>query len=267
MANKIKYALTKFFLHTFGRMSHGVRLCLKEGLTSGKTVDYVYRNQPEGILGIGKIIDQLFLEHPGWEAVRSRRQNLEALLLLAIRSIREKSKPITIVDIASGPAAYILSALKKAGDHDIFAICRDFEERWLIDGAQAAKSWDLERVRFEKGDAFDSAALIQTTPRPNLIVSSGFYDWIIEDEKVKKSLKTIHQALDQGGYLVMTNQAAHPDQEFVQSIFSDFKKSPLRMVMRSKECIHEWLEEVGFRVENTLSDSQGYYTVTKACKA
>lgn len=264
--NNIVPALSKAFFQTIGRTSKGICLCFDEGLTSGKTVDYVYNNKPHGSFLIGKLIDKHFLSHPGWEGVRQRRANLEALVIESILYLRSQKTNISLLDIASGPAAYIISVLEKAGEKDVLALCRDLDNRWLSEGAQAAQAKNLKGVRFERGDAFDAESLLALTPKPNIIIASGFYDWIIDDEAVKKSLSIIHKVLDEKGHFIMTNQTAHPDLEFVEKVFTDFNHQPLKMKMRSENTIHSWLEDAGFKVEKTLSDSKGLYSVTKACK-
>ena len=263
---KINYVLAKFFMKTIGQSSDGLRLCFKYGLTSGKMLDYVYRNQPQGRFLIGRWIDQVFLSNPGWEAVRARRQNLEGLVIEAIDGLRKAKQNVLLLDIASGPADYILSVLEKAGGKDILARCQDYDARWVEEGRQKARARKLNNVEFNQGDAFDRQALLGLSPRPNLVVSSGFYDWFVDDMKIIESIRIVFDMLSPGGYFVLSNQMDHPDLEFTQSVFVDFDGKPLRMTMRSKEKVSRWLEEAGFIVEKTLADTHGYYSVTKAQK-
>lgn len=263
---KAKYAFSRLFFKTIGRTSKGVRLCLDEGLTSGKTLDYIYENNPQGDLLIGKSIDSAFLNHEGWEAVRCRRKHLEYLLTTAVNDLRGQDRLISIVDIASGPASYIISVLERVGEKDVFVCCRDLDSRWLQEGKNKAKRKNITHISFEKGDAFDRNSLLNLYPKPNIIVSSGFYDWINEDQKVKESLGLVFESLEKGGYFILTIQTEHPNLEFVQEVFSDFNHDPLQMTMRSEETIKGWLEEAGFKVETTLKDSKGYYSVFKTVK-
>ena len=143
MSKEIKYFLIRSFMRTVGRLSDGIRLCYQEGLTSGKMLDYIYKNRPSGRMVIGRIIDERFLSDPGWEAVRVRRSNLEMLIIKAIEGLRRQNKNISLVDIASGPAAYIMSVLDKVGGGDIQARCRDFEERWVKEGRRFARARGL----------------------------------------------------------------------------------------------------------------------------
>jgi len=175
-------------------------------------------------------------------------------------------RPVFLVDIASGPALYILSVLEEAGEQNITAYCRDLDERWLRDGAAEARRRGLTNVHFERGDAFDRTALVSLRPQPNLAVSSGFYDWITDDADVERSLAILYEVLEPGGWLVLTNQMAHPNLEFVSRVFVDFNQQPLRMTMRSTQQVRDLLTRTGFVVERALADSWGYYSVMKARK-
>ncbi len=266
MLKKIKYAFYGLMLRTLGQTSDGIKLCFKEGLTSGKMLDYVYRNQPSGSWGIGKLLDRAFLNNAGWEAVRQRRQNLELLLGESIDDLRQRGSTISLLDVASGPGAYILSVLEKKNGTDLLARCRDYDDRWAQEGQAVAHQKKMMNVLFEQGDAFNRSEILALKPKPNLAVASGFYDWFTDDEKIKDSMRIIYDALETNGYFVVSNQASHPDLEFTEAVFLDLRKEPLRMTMRPKEKVNQWLTDMGFTVEKTLQDAQGYYSVTKARK-
>jgi SAM-dependent methyltransferase len=253
-------------MKTIGKLSDGIRLCYQEGLTSGKMLDYVYKNQPSGKWGVGRLMDKRFLDDPGWAAVRTRRKNLETLIMKAIGALKGQKRAVSLVDIASGPGAYIMSVLEQAGEDGITARCRDFEKRWVDEGNRTARMRNLKNIRFEQGDAFDREGFLALEPRPNLAVASGFYDWFNEDEKVKRSIRIVFDTLERGGYFVLSNQCGHPNLEFTEQVFTDFTKNPLRMTMRPKETIHSFLSEAGFEAQETLQDDKQYYSVTLAKK-
>jgi hypothetical protein len=262
----VRAACARLLLRSIGRSSDGIRLCMEHGLTAGKTVDYVYRNQPSGRGWIGRQIDRRFLSDPGWEAVRIRRRNLEQLLREAIRTLHDDGRTVSLLDIASGPAAYILAVWCGWGEPRDFARCCDFDERWLHEGEAEADRLGLRNVKFERGDAFNRDAILALRPSPNLAVASGFYDWITDDELVRRSLEILFAALEPGGFVVLTNQMGHPDLEFVSAVFTDFHHEPLRMKMRPAAQIQQWLTDAGFVTGTTLTDSKNYYSVTSARK-
>ncbi len=266
LARRVKIAVARALIGRVGHLSDGIRLCCEHGLTAGKVTDYVYRNQPSGRGLIGTLIDRRFLATPGCESTRVRRRHLEKLLAEAIGELRNSGRAVSLLDVASGPALYILSVVQQIGEHDMVACCRDLEERWLSEGRAEALRRGLHHIRFEQGDAFDRDAVLAVRPRPNVIVSSGFYDWMGEDEAVRRSLELIFEALEPGGFVIVTNSMAHPNLELVSAVFTDFRRHPLRMKMRQASQMHGWLEEIGFVVQRALVDSWGYYSVTKAHK-
>ena len=253
--------LTKILFRSFGRLSDGMTLCFKEGLTSGKMLDYVYRNKPSGKGFLGKWIDKRFLSHPGWEAVRMRRQSLEKLL---IEAMQERKGPIKMIDIASGPASYVLSVLKTTDKSDVQAMCQDLDPRWIEEGRKAAAAAGLKNVTFREANAFDGDILSRY--KPNIAISSGFYDWINDASEIQDSIRSVFKALMPSGAFVLTIQTDHPNLALAQTIFSDFNKKPLQMTMRSADEMAEWLQLAGFQVEKTVRDPYGYYAVFKARK-
>ena len=264
--NNLRFALAKIFIKIIGQTSDGIRLCFQEGLTSGKMLDYVYRNHPQGRFIIGKFIDKIFLNDSGWRAVRTRRKNLEMLLVDAVENLRKEKASVFLVDIASGPADYVLSVLEKVQGNDVQAFCQDYEARWVEEGKRKARERCIKNVRFQQGDAFNRVALLKIIPRPNIVVASGFYDWFTDDAKIIESIKIVFDMLGPGGYFVLSNQMAHPNLEFTQEVFTDFNHKPLQMKMRPCEKVSQWLREIGFNIDKVLMDDQGYYSVFKAFK-
>ena len=263
---RLQWNLMRLLLRTVGRSSDGIRLCLDHGLTAGTTLDYVYRNQPSGRGWLGRSFDRAYLESPGWQAVRERRANLEALLAEALLAVRAQGRPVSLLDVASGPGAYVLAVLERVGPEGIFARCRDLDPAGLAEGRAAAARRGFQQVCFEQGDALDRESIVRISPRPNVAVASGFYDWINEDDLVRRSIAIVSEALEPGGFFVVTNQVAHPDLAFVTAVFTDHHHQPLRMKMRQAAVIESWLTAAGLTIETTRSDRHGYYSVTRARK-
>ena len=263
---RLQWGAMRLLLRTAGRSSDGIRLCLDHGLTAGTTLDYVYRNQPSGRGWLGRTFDRAFLESPGWQAVRDRRANLEALLAEAVQEVRAQGRAVSLLDVASGPGAYVLAVLKRVGAEGAVARCRDLDPAGLEEGRAAAARAGLTQVTFEQGDALDREAILRIAPRPNVAIASGFYDWITDDEIVRRSIDIVAEALEPGGFFVVTNQSAHPDLAFVSAVFTDHHHQPLRMKMRQAATIEFWLTSAGLTIDATRSDRHGYYSVTRARK-
>ena len=263
---RLDHRLARAFLRRVGPLSDGLALCFAEGLTSGRMLEYVYENRPRGRHVIGRWIDAQFLASPGWQAVRERRALLETLLERAVESRRRESGSATLVDIASGPAGYVLAVLGRMGPDGVTARCRDLDDRWLVRGRERAAALGLRHVTFEHGDALDRDSLLALSPRPDVAVSSGFYDWITDDAMVRRSIGIVSEMLPPGGRFVLTHQTANPDLAFLNTVFTDFRHTPLIMKMREVATVHGWLSEAGFVIDDLRSDVRHYYAVTTARK-
>ncbi len=262
---KLQLAVMKVLLRTLGRTSDGIRIAFEHGLISGVMLEYVYRNQAGGSWLIGKWIDRAYLDHLGWQVIRARKANLEGLLARAIEGVRDTVGEPRVLDVAAGPSRYLLEVLSRDGMEDVIAVARDVDEEALGKGRANAKQMGLdERVRFEVGDALDRDSLATVQPAPNVVVSSGFYDWITEDDLIRKSMALIAERLPAGGYFVFTNQSGHSDLEMAEALFLDLKGQPLRMTTRPPATMNGWAEEAGFEVLATLSDEHGHYSATLA---
>jgi len=264
MFKKIQSAFLIFFIKTLGRLSTGIRMCFEYGLTSGRMLEYIYEDRAQGKFFIGRIIDRIYLNHPDWQAVRERKDNVKNYIKEVVFDNRKENIPTVILDIAAGYARYILEALREAGQENTEVICLDTEPKYKEEVSNIFRKEGFS-LRYENRSAFDKDFILTLRP-PKLIISSGFYDWLIEDNLVENSIKDVYEVLPDGGYFVLTGQGKHPDLELVSKAFSDFRREPLRMKMRSVEQITGFLEKVGFKEITHKSDRWGYYYAIRGRK-
>ena len=111
LGEKIYYSIQKFSMRTFGFLSKGMSLGLKYGFDSGISLDYIYKNQANGKLLIGKLIDRFYLNQVGWAGVRVRKKNLLALIEEKINSLGEEN--VKISDVAGGTGNYLFDIKEK----------------------------------------------------------------------------------------------------------------------------------------------------------
>jgi len=254
-------------IKTIGRLSKGLNISSEHGLTSGLMLDYIYENKSHGKFIIGKFLDRIFLNNVSWKAIRQRKQNLKEQIKLAIGENRARGENTVILDVAAGPAQYLIDVMSEVGEDGVFAVCQDIDEKWMASGREKAGEAGLKNIRFEKSDAFDIDTLSSVSPRPNVIVASGLYDWIMNDELVKKSLKLCCSVLDDDGTIIFTNQAGNRQMNLVHKAFLDFNKEPLRMKTRSPETLNGWAMEAGFKdIIATVMDRWGFYSVARIKK-
>ena len=260
---KLRIAMTKLLVKTVGKLSDGISISFRYGFTSGKMLDYVYRNKPSGRTFLGKLIDRIYLSHIGWRSIRIRKANLERELKKSIKRVLSRNGEASILDIASGPARYIIDTLSETGGARVKATCMDVDRRWIEEGGKKARELKLSNVNFKKGNAFDNACFGEN---PDIVVSSGFYDWITDNRKVLDSMEIIYRNMKHGGYFIFTNQCGHCDLEMVKEIFVDFNNNPLNMVTRSTQIMNSWAEKAGFRIIESVTDPWHYYSITLAYK-
>jgi hypothetical protein len=258
--------LGKLAINTLGQTSEGIRLVTTLGLTSGVMLDYIYQNQPHGRFIVGRWVDKIYLSHRAWEDVRIRKNNLVEYLVEAISVQRSMKQLPVIVDVAAGSAGYILDVKSREEMEDVIVTCRDLDTQALERGKHNADIRGITGILFTTGDALNPESLALITPKANIAVSSGFYDWINEDDVVKKSMTLIYDILPSDGCFLFTNQARHVDQEFVQGVFMDLHGKSLRMTMRSATIMNRWAEDAGFKILKTTGDIKFNYSVTLAQK-
>jgi alpha-beta hydrolase superfamily lysophospholipase/phosphatidylglycerophosphate synthase len=263
------WRLTRAGLRLSGAFSEGVRLGHKTGFDSGSTLDYVYRNQPAGRFGIGRLIDRNYLDAIGWRGIRQRKLSVEELIGEAIRRLREAGEPVRIVDIAAGHGRYVLDAIAAqsggvAAVGDI--LLRDYSDINVEQGCALILSRGMEHAaRFEKGDAFDAESLAALDPAPTLAVVSGLYELFGDNDMVGRSLGGLGRAVRPGGYLVYTGQPWHPQLEFIARALTSHRAGTAWVMRRRSQAeLDELVRNAGFEKISQRIDQWGIFTVSLA---
>jgi len=260
----IGYRLFGVFLRTLGRLSAGIRLGWETGFNSGRTLDYVYRNQPVGITPLGRLIDRQYLNGIGWRGIRIRRRLLQGAVQHAIERTHASKGCVHIVDIAAGAGRYLLETVKRCESLRVTAELRDMEPANLEAARVLAGSLGLPGVGFVKGDAFDQSALAALAPRPDVAVVSGFYELFPDNTKVLRSLRGLAHAIPEGGTLIYTNQPWHPQLELIARGLSDWDGKPWIMRRRTQAEMDDLVRAAGFEKLSMEIDPWGMFTVSLA---
>ena len=124
------FSLTKQVMFSLGRISNGIDVGVKTGFDSGAMLDYVYQNQAQGKYGVGKLIDRVYLDSPGWKGIRVRGHHIEKSLSRVIGELKsvDQTNQIKLVEIATGQGHYMLNGLAQADALDAEVLLRDFDE-------------------------------------------------------------------------------------------------------------------------------------------
>lgn len=259
MFENLKIEILKIIVNTFGGLSDGISLAQKEGFTSGKMLDYIYKNEAHGRMFIGKILDSIYINHPGWQDVRQRKNNLVSNLKDAVNLTLIDKGEVRICDVASGPARYIIETLEGFKNKNVSAEIRDLDSRWLEDASKLAFEKGV-KVDYRVANALKKEDFI-FEKRADIMVASGFYDWFDDIDILKTSMELIHDALPQNGYFVFSVQSGHYALNLTNKIFKDFNNHQLKMVTWDMKVINSLLDKTGFEVIKVRMDENGHYPV------
>jgi hypothetical protein len=263
----VKWRATRAGLRFGGTLSEGIRLGLDTGFDSGSTLDYVYRNEARGKLGIGKLIDRNYIDAIGWRGIRVRREHLRELLRLAATRLRAAGLPVHALDVAAGHGRYVLEALAQGDVRADSIRLRDFSELNVERGRALIAELGAQQIAtFERGDAFDPTVLPALPgPRPTLAVVSGLYELFADNDLVRRSLAGIAAAVPPGGYLAYTGQPWHPQLEFIARALTSHRGGAAWVMRRRSQAeMDQLVAAAGFRKVEQRIDRWGIFTVALA---
>lgn len=265
-AKTVGYALMRAGMGTLGRLSDGMRLGFETGFDSGSTLDYVYRNEAKGRLGIGRLLDRNYLDSIGWRGIRVRKVHVETLIARAMDALRTSGKPVRVLDIAAGHGRYVLESLERSRVKPDSILLRDYSDINVRDGAALIREKGLAGIaRFEHGDAFDAASLAAIAPRPTLAIVSGLYELFPDNALVERSLSGLARCVEPGGYLVYTGQPWHPQLELIARTLTSHRGHAAWVMRRRTQAeMDQLVEAAGFAKLDQLVDEWGIFTVSLA---
>lgn len=260
------WALGRASIRLGGYLSRGIQLGAETGFDSGSTLDYVYRNQPDGSTAIGRAIDRTYLQSIGWRGIRARKVHVEELLSDAMRRVAASGSPVRVMDIAAGHGRYVLDAVLGSQVQPASILLRDYSRINVEQGLALIGQKGLTAIaHFEEGDAFDRTSLAQVTPRPNVGVVSGLYELFPDNELVSRSLAGLSEAIPNGGYLVYTGQPWHPQLEMIARTLTSHRQGQAWVMRRRTQAeMDQLVERAGFRKLTQRVDEWGIFTVSLA---
>lgn len=263
----LSYRSLRYGMKVLGTQSTGVRLGFETGFDSGSTLDYVYRNQPQGISALGRLIDKNYLNSVGWKGIRQRKIHLQMLIQQAVARLTEQGSAVRVVDIAAGHGRYVLDALEgEAAVSEI--LLRDYSELNVAKGQEMIASRGMAgRARFEQGDAFNRDELAVLEPRPTLGIVSGLYELFPENGPVRDSLAGLAAAIEPGGILIYTGQPWHSQLKTIAwSLTSHKDGKAWVMRVRTQGEMDALVRDAGFDKCAQLIDEMGIFTVSMAVR-
>lgn len=261
------YAALSFGMKTIGKKSKGMRLGYETGFDSGSTLDYVYRNQPEGYGTLGRIIDRNYLNSVGWRGIRVRKIHIQQMIEQAVKTLQDRNISVRVVDIAAGHGRYVLDALEKQQGVESILL-RDYSDLNVEKGQAMIAERGLSAIaQFQKGNAFDYDSLATLDPAPTLGIVSGLYELFPDNHLIKTSLAGLAAAIPVGGVLVYTGQPWHPQLKTIAYTLTSHQNGiPWMMRVRSQKEMDTLVEQAGFEKCHQVIDEFGIFTVSLAVR-
>ena len=256
--------LTGLALRTVGRTSDCVRLGFERGFDSGEMMDAIYADRPSGRWLIGSWADRIYLGQPGCRGLRARKALLISTLERLIGEQREAGRRPVIVDVAAGPATYLVELLGQDRGADLTALARDRDEHALERGRHLAAGAGIgDRLRYERGDALDEDALVSLDPRPSIVIASGFYELLLDESVIARSMAIARRMLAAGDALVFTTQVAHP-QVAMMAVVPAHDGRPWIIRNRPLPTVESMARAAGFRDVTSEMEPVGIFAVSVA---
>lgn len=259
---RFSYAFQRFMLYRFGSMSDGMRIGLEYGFDSGVTLDHVYKNIPSGMGILGKVFDKNYLESIGWKGIRQRKINLMATIREKINFLRREGKNVKILDIAGGPARYLIELAQEYPDVEI--LVRDYQEQNIFQGQALAHELRLINIRYERVDAFEKNNYDSSVFQPNIVVVSGIFELFESNTLIQNAIDGIISMIESEGFLIYTGQPWHPQLEQIAHVLGNHQKQQWIMRRRSQYELDMLFSKYGFSKEGMRIDNMGIFTVSVA---
>ncbi len=258
----IFYATQRGFIKHFGFLSKGMSIGNRYGFDSGVTLDHVYANKPEGKTFIGKLIDKNYINSIGWRGIRQRKVHLVQSIQTKIERLQKEGKAVHILDIAGGPARYLVEIAK--ANPKVKVHIRDYQEQNVQEGEALAKEMNVENISYEQCDAFDLASYEEVEFEPNIVIVSGIFELFSDNELIANAMKGLSNLIEKEGYLLYTGQPWHPQLELIANVLGNHQQEKWIMRRRSQYELDTLFGEHGFEKEAMKIDNWGIFTVSSA---
>lgn len=260
LSEKIFYSIQKFSMKTFGFLSKGMSLGLKYGFDSGISLDYIYKNQANGKLLLGKFIDRFYLNQIGWTGVRERKKNLLALIEEKINNLGEEN--VKILDVAGGTGNYLFDIKEKYPKVQI--LINEFKKSNIEVGEEVIKKNNWENISFVNYDCFDKETYKKINYRPNIVIISGVFELFEDNNMLENTISGVTEILDKNGAVIYTGQPWHPQLKQIALVLNSHKGDDKSWLMRrrSEKELDSLFENYNLKKEKMLIDNDGIFTVS-----
>lgn len=262
----LMFKFQRFGMQALSPWVGGLKIGENTGYDSGSTLDYVYRNEPQGANKFFKFIDKFYLNAIGWRGIRERKRNIKLAIDQAVAKLQERGEPLRLLDIASGHGRYILDA---AQGHKFERITlRDYSDINVKAGSEMIKERGLEDIAsFTQANAFEAASYEGLQDAYTLGVVSGLFELFPDNSVVRTALQGFSSSVKSGGYLIYTNQPWHPQLEMIARALSSHRQGAAWIMRRRSQAeMDQLVEKAGFKKVCEWIDGDGIFSVSLAAK-
>jgi SAM-dependent methyltransferase len=267
------YGLVRRVMKAASPLSRGLSIGFEHGFDSGVMLEHVYLDTPTGKGALGKFIDRLYLNAPGWKGIRARGELVKDALRAALREqIPQGPGRVRLLDVACGGGRYDLEVLaefqKARPDVEITALLRDYAQV-NVDSAQAlGERLGVRGVTVERADAFSDEDLARAAAGGlfDIAIVSGLHEILSDDALISHHFEQLSKVVRPGGTLIYTLQPTHPQVEFIARTLPSNTGKLWVMRLRSAELIGQWAQAGGFQNRTRWNEPQGIFGVVLAQK-
>lgn len=235
---------------------------------SGINFDYIYRNIAVGYTKFGKIVDRILLNLPAAKATVNRKDTIVKVLKEEIEKNRANKKKTKIVDLASGPARYIIETIDDDNKEHVEVLCLELDRRSIQFG---------KRISLDKPILYKKANILKVGSRyktisdkvkwvPNVIMVSGFIEYQKSDALVLDLLKKIYEYLDEKGMLLLVTQMGSPNRQLTEKLGITREGKEWKLYYRNPEPLKELLMAAEFKNIKVEPDKWNMYVYCRGEK-
>lgn len=235
------------------------RTSIKGYADSGLNFDHMYLNEPVGVTPFGRFVDRVLLNLPSVKATRSRKEIIVKIIQNDIANNLLAGRKTKILDVASGPARYLVELLSHYDQKNIEILCIDKDRKALDFGKILAGD---KPIRYAKADVEKTGHLKRLSHklswRPNIILISGLFEYK-EDSFVKNILNEVYDNIDNDSLFIFISQVDNPSKKLMSQICITTEGKSWELIYRKPEIFRKWLFDCGFKNIIISVDKWGMY--------
>lgn len=235
---------------------------------SGINFDYIYRNMAVGYTWFGKIVDRFLLNLPAAKATANRKEEIVNILKKEISKNISLGKKTKIVDLASGPARYIVEVIDDTNKQYVETLCLELDHRSIEFG----KKISLDKpILYKKSNILKIASRYKAVSEkakwiPNFIMMSGFVEYQENDSLVLDLLKNVYEYLESKGSFLLVTQMASPNAKLTEKLGTTKDGKGWILHYRTPDLLSKLMAASGFKDIEVKPDKWKMYVYCKGEK-